>query len=146
MWQLRKGNWLFRSRKKVKMKFIYLDDAGNNKLFDWLLSSLACWLMLARRLCVYSVGFKVDASQEIFNVGMMSYYKKVCSCKRHTVVHCAFCFWQFALLFLGLMTHYRYTSPCVLVHCFACACNRTLHRMHVCIASRVGRTLHTDNC
>jgi len=46
-------------RKKVKIKFIYLDYAGNDKL---LLLSLVCWLMLARRLCVYNAGLKVDAS------------------------------------------------------------------------------------
>ena len=27
--------------------------------------------------------------------------------KRHTVLCCTFCFWQFALFFLGLGTHYR---------------------------------------
>ena len=35
---------------------MYLDDAGNDKLFHRLLLSLVCWLMLARRLCVYNVG------------------------------------------------------------------------------------------
>jgi len=48
---------------------------GNNKLLHWLLLSLACWLMLARRLCGYNAGLKVDASQEILTVVMMSYYK-----------------------------------------------------------------------
>jgi len=33
--------------------------------------------------------------------------ENVRSCKRHTVVHRAFCFWRFTLLFLGLVTHYR---------------------------------------
>jgi len=69
-------------------------------------TSLACWLMLERRLCVYNVGLKVDTSQEILTVVMMPYYENVHSCKRHTVVHRAFCFWRFALLFLGLATHY----------------------------------------
>jgi len=38
---------------------------------------------------------------------MTSYYENVRSCKRHTVVRHAFCFWRFALLFLGLATHYH---------------------------------------
>ena len=32
MWQLRKENWLLLLKKKVKTKFINLDDAWNNKL------------------------------------------------------------------------------------------------------------------
>ena len=96
MWRLRKENWLLPS-KKVKTKFIYLDDAGNDKLLHWL---------LLRRLCVYSAGLKVDVSQEILSVVMTSYYENVRSCKRHTVLCRAFCFWQFTLLFLGLATHY----------------------------------------
>jgi len=104
-WERRTG--YFRQRKKAKTKFIYLDDAGNDKLLHWLLLSLACWLMLARRLCVYNADLKIDTSQEILTVVMMSYYENVHSCKRHTVVHHTFCFWRFTLLFLGLATHYR---------------------------------------
>ena len=63
--------------------------------------------MLERRLCVYNVGLKVDTSQEILTAVMRSYYENVSSGKRHTVVRRAFCFWQFALLFLVLATHYR---------------------------------------
>ena len=102
-WERRTGYF---SQKK-KTKFIYLDDAGNNKLLHWLLLSLACWLMSERRLCVYHAGLKVDASWEILIVIMTSYDEYICSCKRHTVVHCTFCFGWFALLFLGLATHYR---------------------------------------
>jgi len=69
--------------------------------------SLVCWLMLARKLCVYNAGLNIDASREIFTVVMTSYYENVRSCKRHTVVHRAFRFSRFALLFLGLATHYR---------------------------------------
>jgi len=36
--------------------------------------------MLARRLCVYNAGLKVDASREISTVVMTSYYENVCSC------------------------------------------------------------------
>jgi len=93
-------------KNKAKTKFIYLDDAGNNKLFHWLLLSLAWWLMLERRLCVYNAGLKVDTSQEVLTVIMTSYYKNVRPCKRHIAVCRAFCFWQFALPFLGLVTHY----------------------------------------
>jgi len=31
-----------------------------------------CWLMLARRLCVYNAGLKVDARREILTVVMTS--------------------------------------------------------------------------
>ena len=103
-WERRIG--YFR-RKKMWKKFTYLDDDRNDKLLHWLLLSLVCWLMLERRLCVYNVGLKVDANREILTVIMMSCYKKVHSCKRHTIVRRAFCFWRFALLFLGLSTHYR---------------------------------------
>jgi len=92
---------------KVKTKFIYLDNAGNDKLLHWLLLSLGCWLMLERRFCVYNAGVKVDASREILTVIMMSYYKNVRMCKRHIVVGRTICFWQFVLLFLGLATNYR---------------------------------------
>ena len=64
--------------KKVKTKFVYLGNVRNDKLLHCLLLSLACWLMLARKLCVYNVGLKVDAAQEILIVVMMSYYENVC--------------------------------------------------------------------
>ena len=38
--------------------------------------------MLARSLCVYNAGLKVNASQELFTVVMTSYYKIICLCKR----------------------------------------------------------------
>ena len=103
-----KGELVISIEKKVKTKFIYLDDAGNDKLLliHWLLLSLACWLMLKKRLCVYNEGLKVDASQEILTMIMTSYYENVRSCKRPTTVHRVFCFWRFTLLFLGLATHY----------------------------------------
>jgi len=108
MWRLRKENWLLHSsKKKVKTKIIYLDDARKDKLLHWLLLSLVCWLMLGRKLCVYNVGLKVDVRREISTVVMMSYYENVHSCKKHTVVCRAFRFWWFALLFLALATHYR---------------------------------------
>jgi len=37
------------------------------------------------------------------------YYENVCS---YTVVRHAFCFWRFALLFLGLATHYHESWSC----------------------------------
>jgi len=97
----------FRRTKKVETKFIFFDDDGNNKILYWLLLSLACWLMLTRKLCVYNAGLKFDMTREILTVVMISYYENVHSCKRHTVVRCVFYFWWFALLFLGLATHYR---------------------------------------
>jgi len=60
--------------------------------------------MLARRLHVYNAGLKVDASREILTVVMTPHYKIVPSCKRHAVVCHVYCFWRFALLFLGLAT------------------------------------------
>ena len=63
--------------------------------------------MLERRLCVYNAALKVDASREILIVVMTSYYENVRSCKRHTAVRRVFCFWRFALLVLGLATHYH---------------------------------------
>jgi len=53
-----------------------------------------CWLMLARRFCVFNAGLKVDAAREILAVIMTSNDENVRSCKRHTVVRCALCFWQ----------------------------------------------------
>jgi len=41
-------------------------------MINRLLLSLGCWLMLARRFCVFNSGLKVDAAQEIFTVIMMS--------------------------------------------------------------------------
>ena len=74
-WERRTGYF------QVKTKFIYLDDAGNDKLLHWLLLPLVCWLMLARRLCVYNAGLKVAVSWEILTVIMTSYYENVWSCK-----------------------------------------------------------------
>jgi len=90
-----------RKRKKVKTKFIDLDHAGNDKLLNRLLLSLECWLMLARRFCVYNAGLKVDAAQEILTVIMTSNDKNVHSCKRHTVIRHAFCFWRSLCPFLA---------------------------------------------
>jgi len=96
-----------RMEKKIKKtKFINLDHPGNDKLLNQLLLSLGCWLMLARRFCVYNVGLKVDASREILTLIMTSNDKNVRSCKRYTVVRCVL-FLAIALLCLGLVTHYR---------------------------------------
>jgi len=67
----------------MKMKFIDLDHAGNDKLLNQLLLSLGCWLMLARRFCIHNVGLKVDAAREILTVIMTSNDENVRSCKRH---------------------------------------------------------------
>jgi len=40
------------------------------------------------------LGLKVDAAQEILTVIMTSNDETVLSCKRHTVVCRAFCFWR----------------------------------------------------
>ena len=101
---IEKGELATPAKKEVKTKFINLDDAGNDKLLHWLLLSLSCWLMLARKLCVWNAGLIVDMSWEILTVAMISYYEIVCWHKRHTVVRHAFCFWWFALLFLGFVT------------------------------------------
>jgi len=74
---------------------------GMKKILNRLLLSLGCWLMLARRFCVYNEGLKVDAAQETLTVIMMSNDENVRSCKRHTVVHRAFCFWRLLCPFLA---------------------------------------------
>jgi len=53
------------------------------------------WVLvnLARNFCVYNAGLKVDTALEILTVIMTSNDKNVRSCKRHTVVCHAFCFW-----------------------------------------------------
>jgi len=89
-------------KKKVKVKFIDLDHAGNDKLLNQLLLSLGCWLMLARRFCVYNAGLKVDVAREILTVIMMSNDENIHLYKRHTVVHRTFCFWQSLCPFLAL--------------------------------------------
>jgi len=78
--------------KKVKMKFINLDHVGNEKILNRLLLSLGCWLMLARKFCVYNLGLKVDAAQEILTVIMTSNDENIFSYKRHTVVRRTFIF------------------------------------------------------
>jgi len=81
------------------MKFIYLD---HDKLLNRLLLSLGCWLMLARRFCVFNEGLKVYMAQEILIAIMTSNDKNVRSYKRHTVVRRTFCFWQLLCPFLAL--------------------------------------------
>jgi len=103
---IEKGELATSVKKNVKTKIIYFGNAGKGKLLHWLLLSLAYWLMLERRLCVYNAGLKVDASEEILTGVMTSYYENVRSCKRHTVVRRVL-FLRCALLFLGLSTHYR---------------------------------------
>ena len=68
------------------MKFIYLG------ITNYFTDGFYLWLMLARRLCVYNVGLKVDASQELLSVVMTSYYENFHSCKRHTIVRRTFLF------------------------------------------------------
>jgi len=102
MWRLRKENWLLSSKKKkVNTKFIYLDDAGNDKLPRWLVNVDKKIVCLQCRL-----------SWEILTVVMTSYYKNICLCKKHTVVRRGFCFWQFTMLFLCLMTCYHESWYC----------------------------------
>jgi len=62
------------------------------ELLDRLLLSLGCWLMFARRFCVFNVGLKFDTAQEILTVIMTSNDENFRLCKRHTVVRHAFCF------------------------------------------------------
>jgi len=77
-------------KEKVKTKFIDFDHAGNDKLLlNRLLLSLECWLMLEQRFCAYNVGLKV----EILMLIMTSNDENIRSCKRHTAVRHAFCFW-----------------------------------------------------
>jgi len=104
IWRLRKENWLLPSkkeRKKKKTKFIDFDHAGNDKPLNQLLLSLRCWLMLARRFCVYNAGLKVDVAQEILTVIMTLNDENVCSCKGHTVVRHVFCYWRSLWSFLA---------------------------------------------
>jgi len=48
---------------------------------------------VGKKIVCLQCRLKVDASQEILTVVMMSYYENVRLCKRHTVVCPAFCFW-----------------------------------------------------
>jgi len=57
--------------------------------------------MLVRRFCVFNAGSKVDAVRVILTVIMTSYDENVCSCKKHTVVRRAFCFWRLLCPFLA---------------------------------------------
>jgi len=59
------------------------------------------WLIFARRFCVFNAGLKVDADQEILTVIMTPNDENVHSCKRHTVVRHAFCFWRSLCPFLA---------------------------------------------
>jgi len=88
--------------EKKSQNEIDLDHAGNDKLLNQLLLSLGCWLILARRFCVYNAGLTVDTAREILTVIMTSNGKNVGLCKRHTVVCHAFCFWQLLCPFLAL--------------------------------------------
>jgi len=57
--------------------------------------------MLARRFCIFNAGLKVDAAGEISTMIITSNDENVRSCKRHTVVRRAFCFWQSLCPFLA---------------------------------------------
>jgi len=57
--------------------------------------------MLVRRFCVFNAGLKVDAVREISTVITTSYDENVRSCKKHTVVCRAFCFWRSLCPFLA---------------------------------------------
>jgi len=95
------ATFIKKGKIKVKMKFIDLDHAGNDKLLNRLLLSLGCWLMLARKFCVYNASLKVDVAREILTVIMTSNDKSVYPCKRHTVVHRTLYFWQSLCPFLA---------------------------------------------
>jgi len=87
--------------KKSKNKIHQFGPCWNDKLLNQLLLFLGCWLMLARRFCVYDVGLKVDVVRKILTVIMMSNDENICSFRRHTVVRRAFCFWQSLYSFLA---------------------------------------------
>ena len=114
MWQLRKKNWLLPSKKKSKNEIHLLRWCWGRKTTSLIALSLACWSMLARRLCVYNAGLKVDVGQEILTVVMASYYENVYSCKRHTVVHRAVCF----LVICFALSWPRNSLPWVLIKFF----------------------------
>jgi len=59
--------------KKCKNEFHLFGRCWEWKTTSLIALSLVCWLMLARRLCVYNVGLKIDTSQKILTVVMMSY-------------------------------------------------------------------------
>jgi len=61
-----------KERKKILKRNSSTWTCLNDKLLNRLLLSLGCLLMLARRLCVYNPGLKVDAAQEILTVIMTS--------------------------------------------------------------------------
>jgi len=56
--------------------------------------------MLARKFCVYNAGLEVDVAQDILTVIMTKMFAHVKD--QHTVVYCAFCFWQSLCPFLAL--------------------------------------------
>jgi len=89
---IEKGEWLLPSKKRKKKSKNKIHWFG--PCWEWLnqlLLSLGCWLMLARRFCVYNVGLKVHAAQEILTVIMMSNDKNICT----------FCFWRSLYPFLA---------------------------------------------
>jgi len=56
---IEKGKLATSTEKKVKKKIINLDNAGDETTSTDCFLSLVCWLMFARRLCVYDVGLKL---------------------------------------------------------------------------------------
>jgi len=97
---LRKENWLLPSKKKKKSKN-KIHRFGLCELLNQLLLSLGCWLMLARRFCVYNAGLKLKWLERYWLWLWHQMTKiNVRSCKRHTVVPHVFCFWQSPCPFL----------------------------------------------
>jgi len=108
MWRLRKGNRLLPLKKRKKKQ-------KRNSSTWTILETTNCFtdcdilVNVGKKIVCLQCRFKswhekrdIDCDYDIIIIT-----KKVCSCKRHTVVHHVFCFCRFALLFLGLITHYH---------------------------------------
>ena len=87
----------------VKKKVTLMNETGKDKLLNPLLITLACCLMMVRRLHACEMDLKFAALRKSLVVIMMSFYENIHSSKRLTVVV------AFAWYFLGLATHYRET-------------------------------------
>ena len=58
MWRLRKENWLLPSKKKVKTKIIYLDNAGNDKTTSLIAFIFGMLVHVGKKIVCLQCGFK----------------------------------------------------------------------------------------
>ena len=72
--------------EEKKTKVTLMNEAGKKKLLNPLLITLACCLMMARRLHVCEMDLKFAALRKIMLIVMTSFYENACLSKRLTVV------------------------------------------------------------